>query len=315
MKPFDCITIGGTVLDTFVMLSHVDHRPDPHQPEKIDQCFILGAKTNVKQIVQQSGGGASNASTTFARQRLRSALLSQVGEDAAAKLVLDEMEHDGVITGYVQTIPHAKTGQSVVLVDPDARRTVLLDRGSAGTLTAQTLAVLDGLSCRWVYLTSQNGSMMALETIFAWANDAGVQIAWNPGLADITQAKRSLKKFVTACSLLILNTDEAQQWLDSDAPTTQLAHQLGSIGARRAIVTNGSQPLAVIDGTAQWTLTPHHVKAIDETGAGDALGSGTVAGLLQGLSFKASLELGLANSEHVIAHIGAKTGIMYRNVK
>ena len=312
MKTFDCIAIGGTVLDTFVMLGSIEHRADPHDPEKFDQCFILGSKSDVKKIVQQSGGGASNSCVTFARQRLSCVLLSQVGEDAAAKLVIDEMQTDGVNTGFVQVLKGAKTGQSVVLVDPDAERTILTDRGSAGTFTAQTLSILETMKSRWVYVTSQNGSIAALETIFSWARDNGVKVAWNPGRLDIEKGIRSLKKFVAACAFLNINKDEAEQLLGEQGNVAHLTQQLRTLGVERVVVTNGAEDLAMIDGSKHLVKTPHRIKAVDQTGAGDAFGSGTVAGLLLGLPFAESIDFGLTNSEHVIGHIGAKTGILYR---
>lgn len=312
MKTYDCVAIGTAMLDTFVLLPSVEHYRSLINSESINQCFILGAKIDVSKIEQQSGGGASNASVTFARQRLSSVLISKVGDDVVGQIVLDELKNNGVLTGHIICETGGKTGQSVILVDPNAERTILTDRGSAGTLNERDLAVLSELKSRWVYLTSQNGSKVALDVVFAWALENGVKIAWNPGLADISHIRSKIKKLIAQTDLLIVNRDEASQLLGTIDTPDHLALGLRDLGAIRALVTDGARQMAIVDGQKIKTLEPNDIKAVDSTGAGDAMGSGTLAGLLQGLPFDRAVELGLANSEHVIMRVGAKTGIMYR---
>ena len=49
----------------------------------------------------------------------------------------------------------------------------------------------------------------------------------------------------------------------------------------------------------------------DTTGAGDSFGSGFLAHLAAGNSFKDSLIFGAANSTSVVSKLGAKNGILY----
>ncbi len=312
MKIYDCITIGTTTLDTFVLLKSVEHHNDLIRSDAEKIRFTLGAKIDVGKIVQQSGGGASNASVTFARQRLSCVLISKIGDDASGQIVLDELKSEGVQTGHAIIESGGHTCQSVVLVAPNAERTVLTDRGSVETLTQRDLSVLQGLKSRWVYITSQNGSRIALDIIFDWALANGVKIAWNPGLNDIERATSAIKKFIARTDLLIVNRQEASQLLGTNASPDILAKGLHKMGVFRALVTDGASRLVIADGNNISSLEPHNLKAVDSTGAGDAMGSGTVVGLLQGLSFTDAIQFGLANSEHVVTQVGAKTGIMYR---
>jgi sugar/nucleoside kinase (ribokinase family) len=52
------------------------------------------------------------------------------------------------------------------------------------------------------------------------------------------------------------------------------------------------------------------VKVVDRLGAGDAFGSGFVAGVAKGLPMEDALSLGAANATSVCAQIGAKPGIL-----
>ena len=67
MREFDVVTIGTALLDTFVQIKEPHHHPDASAPSGVDESLPLGAKIVVPKIVQQSGGGATNAATTFAR--------------------------------------------------------------------------------------------------------------------------------------------------------------------------------------------------------------------------------------------------------
>lgn len=309
---FDCVTVGAALLDTFVQLDVVHRRPDDTTHGMEDQCFLLGAKIDVPRIMQQSGGGATNVATTLTRQRLKVAVIAKIGDDTAGKIVLQDLVENDIALNHLVRVKGGVTGQSVVLVDPEAERTVLTNRGSGEAWTESDLDDLSGLKARWVYVTNLHGSPAALNRVFTWAREQGIKVAWNPGLADLKAGKRDLLAWLGATSLLLLNRDEAAVLLEQHDTPELLASLLHARGAGRAVITDGENPLAILDGNAIWTLTPNRVKAVDQTGAGDAFGSGVVASLLRGSSFRQAVQFGLANAEHVVMHLGAKTGIIYR---
>ncbi len=311
-KELDCIAIGSALLDTFVQLDESHHHPDLISPSSEDICFALGRKFDVPQIMHQSGGGATNAGTTFIRQLLQTKVISKIGLDTPGHIVLHELEHENLDTKYIVQSKMGKTGQSVILIDPDADRTIFTDRAAAETLNEHDISSLDQLYSRWVYLTSLHGSPKIVDHVFRWAMNSGTKIAWNPGIKDLDVSANLKKEWLKAVSLLILNKEEAEMLLNTTGSVSELASGLHKHDVGRAIVSNGAHPLAVLDNSHIWEMTPTKLNAVDQTGAGDALGSGTVAGLLLGHTFEKSVELGLLNSEHVVMHIGAKTGIMYR---
>jgi sugar/nucleoside kinase (ribokinase family) len=59
-----------------------------------------------------------------------------------------------------------------------------------------------------------------------------------------------------------------------------------------------------------WFCPPAPEPAVESTGAGDAFGSGLVAGLLNGWDLQTSSALAKANAESVIQHTGAKQGLL-----
>jgi sugar/nucleoside kinase (ribokinase family) len=76
------------------------------------------------------------------------------------------------------------------------------------------------------------------------------------------------------------------------------------------LVTDGINGATVYrDGWSAHAATTG-VKSVSKTGAGDAFGSGFVAGLINKEDLKDALRVGMVNAESVITKYGAKSGII-----
>jgi sugar/nucleoside kinase (ribokinase family) len=111
---------------------------------------------------------------------------------------------------------------------------------------------------------------------------------------------------------LILNKEEACSVTgcpiaDNKKILEKICYKLPGI----VVVTDGPRGAMVCDNKQHYFVGTHGVKPLDTLGAGDAFGSGFLAGFIK---FKGdiqkSLQLATANSESVIQHLGAKKGIL-----
>ena len=81
------------------------------------------------------------------------------------------------------------------------------------------------------------------------------------------------------------------------------------------IVSDGPNGVVASDGkTIVRAGMYEDVKVVDRTGAGDAFGSGFLSQYAQGKSLKDSIVFASANSTSVVTKIGAKEGILQKNV-
>src|SRR6476659_6392810 len=90
------LSVGAAVQDVF--LSHSDEfKPvtDKTIHEQVMQ-LEMGAKADVNNIDFSTGGGATNASVTFARQGLHATFMGTIGHDPAGNEVLEDLEREGV---------------------------------------------------------------------------------------------------------------------------------------------------------------------------------------------------------------------------
>ena len=111
--------------------------------------------------------------------------------------------------------------------------------------------------------------------------------------------------------VLVLNKEEALALLNKNAGIPALLKQLSAL-VRIPVITDGKNGAFATDGTLLYSLKPRSIKVVETTGAGDAFGSGFVAGQMLGKNIPESLRLGQAQAEGVLSAIGAKNRLFTR---
>lgn len=305
------LAIGAGVQDVF--LSNSDEFKavcvDPYE------CFLqleLGAKADVNKINFSTGGGATNAAVTFARQGLASAFMGTLGRDPAGQAVLDDLDKEGVDTRYVSYSDKYNTGYSVLLLAPNGERTILTYRGASTHYDARNFD-LSQSEADWLYVSSMAGSMEALDKIFTQARRLGIKIMFNPGKGELAQSSK-LKSLLEDVDVLLVNKDEAKSIVEGETMEELVRHMIHYVPT--AIISDGPNGVIASDGkTIVRAGMYEDVKVLDRTGAGDAFGSGFLSQWAQGKGLSESIVFASANSTSVVTQIGAKAGILHKGVK
>ncbi|HEX9679705.1 MAG TPA: carbohydrate kinase family protein [Candidatus Saccharimonadales bacterium] len=302
------LSVGAAVQDVF--LSGDVFKPQNEDGQLVEE-FKLGEKYELGGVVFATGGGATNAAVTFARQGLHAKFLGKLGEDVSARMVLDDLHQNGVDTSLVKTDAGVKTGYSTLLLAPTGERTILTFRGSSDDFKPDDF-LLGSTEADWLYISSLAGAMDALESLIGWAQSRNIRIAINPGKGELAQADQ-LRELLKSCQVLIVNKDEIGQLVagQDDQQLVRHASDMTPIvvmtdGPNGATATN--REIIVAAGMYE------DVPVIDRTGAGDAFGSGLVAALARGQSLAEAVKFASANSTSVVGQIGAKAGILDKDV-
>lgn len=305
------ISIGAAVQDVF--LSHSDaFKPVCVNPEECFTRLELGSKADVNHIEFTTGGGATNASVTFARQGLKAEFMGTVGHDPAGQAVLDDLDKEGVDTSKVSYSEKYNTGYSVLLLAPNGERTILTYRGASTHYNAKDFDLRDS-EADWLYVSSLAGSMEALDKIFTQARKLNIKIMFNPGKGELKQSAK-LKALLEDVDILLVNREEMQTIVEGEDLEELAQHGLHYVPV--VIVSDGPNGVVATDGKTLVRAGMYEdVKVIDRTGAGDAFGSGFLSQWAKGESLKDSIIFASANSTSVVTKIGAKTAILDKNVK
>jgi ribokinase len=300
---FDVITIGSATVDIFM-------KSDQFHLEKADDgvmlCQEYGGKIDVQDFSWQSGGAGTNAAVGFSRMGFITAAVVEIGRDIFGQHVYDELRKERVNTSYVISEQDEQTAVSTVLISTQGGRSILTHRGASGMLEARDIPweVLQGT--RWIHLSNVSANTELLFQLFDQVRHSLVGMSWNPGKKELELiAAGRIQPQHIPCDILIMNKEEWAVLKEVQAVLLEHIHQV--------IITDGKRGGHVyMKHHYDYPYTTPDVKALQETGAGDAFSVGYVSAHLLGKSIEECCDWGVKNSVSVIQHMGAKTGLLRR---
>ncbi len=231
-------------------------------------------------------------------------LVTALGTDQDGDWLVASLAAQGVQTDYTLRVAEKCTG-SYVAVHDDLGRMVaaVVDMEVFSELTVDALRLrLVHRGSRDLVFADGNLSEACLSLLAADIGSALVLDA-----VSYTKAKR-LRGAVGSEALFFMNRGEAESLLECGAPSaTYAAELLSAQGVRRAVITDGTRPLvALIDGAiSSYPIAP--TVMVDETGAGDALIAGCLAGMMAGLPLHQAIPIGIEAGRRAVQVAGALT--------
>ncbi|MEP7166954.1 MAG: carbohydrate kinase family protein [Candidatus Woesebacteria bacterium] len=299
MNSLDVVSIGSAVVDLIF-------KSDQFTPHTLDGemmlCEIYGGKANVQEAALSSGGSATNTAVGFARQGLQAGVISEVGKDIQAQIIIDECMREKVDISWLIEEPEEQTGMSAVLVASDGSRSAMTFRGASHMLTPQDIPFEKLQVVPWIHLGSI-GNPDLIRQIFLFCKEHNISLSWNPGKVELEEVvKNSVGDFSKACAVLCINDQEFAAVADKKAFLEEISQLL--------VITKGKQGGEIWkEGEKQDYVTPT-VSAVCELGAGDAFMSGFVGACIKKLPLEKAIEQGVANAVSVVSHLGAKKGLL-----
>lgn len=308
---YDVITIGAATRDVFLLSDHFRVAKDKHLSSSGEVLYFnLGSKNELKEVILTTGGGATNAAVTFARQGLKTACICRVGDEESGHDVVRALEHEGIATEFVQHDKRSPTAYSTILTTKKGERVILTKRGASDHIDARGIP-MKRLHAKWLYISSVAGDVRLLGTVCSIAHANGMRIAFNPGIRELEKGSRALEPVLRAVDVLFINQEEAAQLTGIPyQKEAAIFQKLDTIVRGIVVMTKGPKGVMVSDGKTVYHAGIPRAPIVGRTGAGDAFGSGFIAGLAQGKDIPFSIQLGTANATSVIQHLSAKRGIL-----
>jgi ribokinase len=304
------LSIGKASQDVF-LTARKDFEPFVHKGVQYEQ-LPLGKKIHVDDLVVTTGGNATNAATTFARQGLRSKYAWTLGTDIVSQAITTALDEESIDTSAVKYEEHFHASYSTILLAPTGERTVL---NYVGTLPERHTIPFDLTSIQdsdWLYLSSIN-DMELLDKIATTASKSNVKIMMNPSGLELAE-KHKLKALLEDVDIISVNKEEAQELVEGETLEELVRHLTHYCPV--AIVSDGPNGVLATDSKSIVRAGMYaDVTVVDRLGAGDAFGSGFLSQWSQGKSLKDSIIFASANSTSVVTKIGAKEGILHKGAK
>ena len=180
------------------------------------------------------------------------------------------------------------------------------------------------MKSKWVYIAPGDIHFQTIEKIFSHFSKNKTLIAFNPSKRFIGFGLKKLKSLLDQTEVLILNLEEGAVLTGINyKKEKEIFKKLNMAKKRIVVMTNGPKGAVVSDGRNIYRAGVFSGKIVDRLGAGDAFGSGFVAGLIRQIencklkienlppkAVEYAIRLGSANATSVVGKIGAKEGIL-----
>ncbi|HEX8481615.1 MAG TPA: adenosine kinase [Allosphingosinicella sp.] len=260
-----------------------------------------------------SGGSAGNTAAGVAMLGGRAGFIGQVADDQLGEVYRHDVSSIGVeFTTPARPQSEAPTARSLVLVTPDAQRTMNTFLGAAQNLSSEALdeAQLRRAKILYLegYLWDPEVPRAAMERAMDIVGDAGGSIAFT--LSDsfcVERHRESFNALIDSGRLDILFANEAEIVELTGKSGFDEAVAAAAARVKLLVVTRGEHgAVAVEDGNRVEVPAEPVERIVDTTGAGDLFAAGFLAGRAQGRSNSASLRMGAIAAAEVISHYGAR---------
>jgi sugar/nucleoside kinase (ribokinase family) len=260
--------------------------------------------------IESSGGSVANTLAGFASLGGRGAFVGKIAEDQLGRVFAHDMRAMGVAFDTAPLTHGAATGRSLVLITPDAQRTMNTFLGAAREMGAEDvpLDTVRGAAVTLIegYLFDSPGPTAAAHAAVEAAKAAGRRVAVT--LCDPLCVGRHRATFRAlldegSADIILCNEDEVRALYE----TEDLDAAIGALPCPIAAVTRSARGAIVVDkGRSQAIAAVPDVAVVDSTGAGDAFAAGFLFGVVRAMPLLEAGRLGVRAAARVITTVGAR---------
>jgi sugar/nucleoside kinase (ribokinase family) len=311
---YDVLGIGNAIVD--VIAQCADEFLEAEGIEKGGMTLIDEERANQLYAamgpgVEASGGSVANSMAGIASFGGNAAFIGKVHADQLGEVFIHDMRSVGVACDVVGAVRGPATARSLILVTPDAQRSMNTFLGISSLLEPDD--VDDDLVARSTllfcegYLWDVESAKWAIRSAMQRAIDAGNRVALS--LSDtfcVDRHNREFRELVAGpVDTVFANRAELLRLYGTDS-IDDAFEQLGR-EVDLGCVTLGTVGSLLIDRGTQIRIPAYEVgSVVDTTGAGDQYAAGVLFGLSQGRTLEECGRLGSLAAAEAISHVGPR---------
>lgn len=306
----DFLSIGDIVTDAFIKLKQAKVQGTPDSAD-YEICVPFADKIPYEDVfITPAVGNASNAAVSASLLGLKSALISNIGDDKEGLLCVEALKKAGVTTDFIKVNTGMKTNYHYVLWY-NTDRTILIKH------EVYPYSLPEMKEPKWIYFSSVNETAFPFHYAIADYLDShpDVKLAFQPGKFEIKMGKEKLQRLYKHSEIFFCNVEEAKKILGLDsAETKDLLSMIRELGPQIVIITDGPNGAYAYDGKEYLFIPTYPDKnpPYERTGAGDAFASTLVSAIILGKDIKEGLLWAGINSMSVVQDVGAQRGLLNR---
>ncbi|WP_020398735.1 adenosine kinase [Kordiimonas gwangyangensis] len=313
MSDFQVLCIGNAIVDIFARVE--DDFLDAHDRIK-GSMMLVDAETSARiydampPAVERSGGSAGNTAAGIASLGGRAAYMGKVHADQLGTVFRHDIRAIGVHYETEPATEGAPTATSMILVTPDAQRTMSTYLGACGELALADIdeSVVARADVTYIegYMWDRDNQKEAVLKAMDVAHEHGKLVSLS--LSDSFCVDRFRAEFVELVEgrvdILFANEAEIKSLYQTD--TFEEAMERLRPHVKLAALTRSEKGSVVLSQDGMVEVAAHPASVIDTTGAGDLYAAGFLFGYTSGKSLEDCARLGGLAAAEVISHLGAR---------
>lgn len=314
---FDVYAIGNALVDTeyrvtddFLLRQGILKGQMTLVDEEQQNRLIRALDSEFGMEKRASGGSAANTIIAVAAFGGRSFYSCKVASDGTGDFYVHDLHAAGVSSNLKPVREAGTSGTCVVMVTPDAERTMNTFLGITSDVSVNELVPEALAHSQWLYiegyLVSSDSARAAVKEARRIARENGVPTAltfsdpamvrfFKPGLAEMLE---------DGVDLLFCNEEEACLWADALSVDAAL-DSLKKI-ARHIVITQGSNGALAWDGEKEYRIAPSPATPLDSNGAGDMFAGAYLFGLTRGWNPEKAGNLASRAAAAVVSQFGPR---------
>lgn len=302
----DLLSVGAIKLDTFIVLPDASVMCELKSVE-CKLCIDYGKKIPVAAFVTQIAGSAPNVAVGLAKMKLKTAIVSFMGDDPIYHQAIAFLAEQHVDARYVKKQKGFHSSAAVVL-NYKGESTQLVDHVPHEYRLPPATPFT-----KFIHVSELGGGYEKLyKDAIALVNKRGVRLSFNPGSIQIQERKPIFFDLLAATEVLFLNMHEARKVVaaDNGEEIRSIMLKLKALGPHYVVVTDGQNGAYAYDGQRLDHVPMYPGKRVEATGAGDAFAVGFLGALLKGKLHHEALRWAAVNATSVVGAVGPTAGLL-----
>jgi len=310
---FDVLGIGNAIVDVIAETNDAfiaEQKLDKGIMRLIDEDEAARLYGAMGPGIEVSGGSAANTIAGVAALGGRAHFIGRVRDDELGDVFAHDIRAQGVSFASPQAQDGPLTARCLVLVTPDAQRTMNTYLGACIHLSQSDVDRDAIAASRAVYLEGYLWDAPEGPAIFAAAAQAaasaGREVAMT--LSDPFCVDRHRDDFLAFIrehvDILFANEVEIASLYQVEA-FDEAARRV-SDDVKIAALTRSEKGSVIVAGSGRTLVSAQSARVVDTTGAGDLYAAGFLYGYATGASLERAGRIGSVCAGEIISHIGAR---------
>lgn len=317
---YDVVGIGNAIVDVLAKVGDgflTERNLRKGGMTLLDAATAGKIYTDIVPEREVSGGSAANTVAGMASLGSDCAFIGKVYDDELGQNFRRDIGAAGIDFFTPPLLEGPATGRSIVLVTPDAERSMFTYLGAATRLTAEDIDENIIKASRYIYLEGylwdEARAKEAVLKACELAHKYNRKIAFT--LSDcncIIRHREDLLKLVTDCvDVLFANENEIKALFNTDdfMAALDMIKPLVEIAA----ITRNAKGSVVVNGRVKIFVEAEKMdNVVDSTGAGDLYAAGFLYGMTKDRSLGTCAMIGSIAASEIISHYGARPEVSLR---